>query len=573
MHVPIRVLNVLGIPLKMRTRRKLRELLHKCRKTADTQERVLQKILALNAPSRFSRERGLSPRMSVAEYRRAMPIGTYDQFAPYINELREGRFDALLGPHNRLLMFALSSGTTSESKFIPITRRFIDDYRRGWAMWGIRAVDEHPGLDRGHILQFTSSENRFQTPAGTPCGNISGLVTAMQNRLVRLLYTLPREIASVAHPDAKYYLVARLAAADPIIRWITTANPATLVQISRVFARHAESIIRDIRNGAAVSPFPVSDEESRRLHPYYSRPNPQRAKQLDAIAERTGRLRPADIWPELMLLSVWTGGSAGAYLGQVREQYGDIPIRDHGLHASEGRMTIPLADGTPAGLLDIASHFFEFIPEEEIDSPQPTVLLAHELEAGRNYFILLTTPSGLYRYDIHDVVRCVGFRDACPMLEFLHKGASISSITGEKIAESQVVSACRTASEALGHPLPQFSLAAKWGDPPGYELMIEHSDVSRGGDWNAFVHRVDGELQQLNCEYEEKRRTSRLSPISLQILPDGAWSSLSRERTQRAGASIEQYKHPCLIPDLKFLPRFLGHLAEQTSAESTRVGG
>src|SRR5690606_8640302 len=99
--------------------------------------------------------------------------------------------------------------------------------------------------------------------------------------------------------------------------------------------------------------------------------------------------------------------------------------RDHGLHASEGRMTIPLQDGTPDGLLDIESHFFEFIPESEAASSQPTVLQAHELVPGESYFILLTTASGLYRYDIRDVVQCTGYLHTTPLLRFLHKGAHI----------------------------------------------------------------------------------------------------------------------------------------------------
>ena len=56
----------------------------------------------------------------------------------------------------------------------------------------------------------------------------------------------------------------------------------------------------------------------------------------------------------------------GAYLRQYPRYFGDLPVRDVGLIASEGRMTIPLADGTPAGVLDVTSHYFEFIPEEEM---------------------------------------------------------------------------------------------------------------------------------------------------------------------------------------------------------------
>src|SRR6266581_8433715 len=104
-------------------------------------------------------------------------------------------------------------------------------------------------------------------------------------------------------------------------------------------------------------------------------------------------------------------------------------------------MTIPITDATPAGVLDVTSHYFEFIPEAEGDSPQPTVLAAHELQAGANYFIVPTTAFGLYRYHIHDVVRVTGFHNQTPLVEFLSKGAHFANITGEKLSEYHVAGA------------------------------------------------------------------------------------------------------------------------------------
>ena len=69
-----------------------------------------------------------------------------------------------------------------------------------------------------------------------------------------------------------------------------------------------------------------------------------------------------------------TLSSVGPYLRQLTRSYGETYVRDLGLVASEGRMTIPLKDSTPAGVLDITTHYFEFIPESEGDSPRPTVL-------------------------------------------------------------------------------------------------------------------------------------------------------------------------------------------------------
>src|SRR3954453_17758789 len=112
-------------------------------------------------------------------------------------------------------------------------------------------------------------------------------------------------------------------------------------------------------------------------------------------------------------------------------------------------MTIPMADGSPSGVLDVTSHVFDVIPEEEGTSTDPTVLAAHELQEGRTYYILLTTAYGLYRYNIYDVVRCTGFHNQTPLVEFLSKGAHFANITGEKVSEYQVTAAMADVLRAM----------------------------------------------------------------------------------------------------------------------------
>ncbi len=235
-------------------------------------------------------------------------------------------------------------------------------------------------------------------------------------------------------------------------------------------------------------------------------------------------------------------------------------------------MTIPLRDGVSDGLLDVHTHFFEFIPESEYGRDDPVVLEAHELEEGRAYYVLLTTSSGLCRYDISDVVRCTGFFGTTPRLEFLHKGAHISSLTGEKISESQVVTAIRDAAATLGIHIEQYTVAPEWGTPPRYLLLTERGATTSGptapdaAKSVALAIRVDRRLQELNCEYREKRETGRLASLEARTIPVGSWKRLCEERTTRVGGSVEQYKHPCLVPDVRFVERY--DSPERGTAES-----
>ncbi len=545
-----------GYFFRARVRRESRRFLLATQDCQQTQRETLQRLLALNAASRFSQEHGLTATLTPQEFRSRLPICDFEYFRPYIERLKVGDTQALLGPENRLLMFTLSSGTTSDSKFIPVTTQFLNDYRRGWQIWGVHTYDARPGLNHKNILQVTSDYSRYQTPAGTPCGNISGLAVAMQRPVVRFLYTIPFVVSKIENPLAKYYMILRLALADDNVGLITTANPSTVMQLATLADAEKESLIRDIADGTLSERFAISQEVRQALHRRLKRRRPKRARQLEAIVAECGTLRLDKVWPRLEQLAIWMGGSCGAYLPTVRQQFGDrIPIRDHGLSASEGRMTIPFDDESSDGVLEVSTHYFEFVPEAEHGSANPTILEAHELMPDHNYFILLTTSSGLYRYDICDVVRCTGFVGTTPVLRFLHKGAHISNLTGEKVSESQVVDAVRHALDSNRHRVSFFTLTPVWGEPPHYQLLLEAGDVPTSELAERLASATDSKLQELNCEYQEKRSTGRLGPLQVTRLQPGTWRRFAEQRQSRLGGSVEQYKHPCLMPDLEAVTR------------------
>jgi hypothetical protein len=530
------------------------------RATADCrqqQQLVLRRLLALNEDSRFSREHGLDRVRSVADFRRRMGVRNYEYFRPWIEELKQGDFQALLGAHNGLLMFSLTSGTTSESKFIPITRPFLDDYRRGWQVWGLRTFDDHWGVFTRKITQITSDFDRFRTPGGTPCGNISGLAATMQRPVVQTMYNVPAIVSRIPDAEAKYYTALRLAVADVRTSMVTTANPSTLIHLARMAEDLSDTLIRDIADGTLSAQYEIPAGIRRRLAWRIGRRDRRRARWLERLREKTGRFYPSDYWPELRVVAVWMGGSAAAYLPRLRQYYEGVPIRDHGLSASEGRMTIPFTDERSEGVLDVTTHFFEFIPENEYGSDSPQTLEAHELEQGRCYYILLTTASGLYRYDICDVVRCTGSHGTTPVLEFLHKGAHIANLTGEKLSESQVVSAVCRCAERMHLRLGNFTVSPAWGDPPRYQLLIEETELRTPREGQRLGQTVDRRLQELNCEYREKRQSGRLAAMEWRPVPPGTWKRVASERLRRLGGSLEQYKHPCLVPELDFATRIL----------------
>jgi len=548
--------SILGRPLRARLARSRRRFLKRAAASCQAmQQQVLQDLLQLNADSAFARDFGLRPGITIQQLRRQVPISDYELYRPYVDRMRQGDTSALLGRRNRLLMFAMTSGTTSSSKYIPVTSRFLADYRAGWQMWGIELYRTVPGLPDLHVVQIASSHCRSLTPGGTPCGNISGLVASMQNPLVRSLYTIPSAVAEVADADLKRRLILALAYGDPHVGMFVTANPSSLLQLFESVEKNPEQLLRDLHDGLGEQ-ITVPGAAGRRLKSAVG-PRASRSRQLQQLLRLYGHLTPRDVWPNLQVMACWTGGSASAYISRLREICQGITICDHGLHASEGRMTMPLAAETSAGLLEIGTHFFEFLPVDKADSADPQVLSAWELTPGREYYILLTTSSGFYRYNIRDVVRCTGFHGDAPLLEFLHKGAHISSITGEKISESQVVESVRAAQADSGLCTTQFTMTPEWLDQPGYTLYVDLRRQAESTQLERFASLVEQQLCSRNEEYREKRQTGRLSPIRMQPLPESAWQTLQQTRLRKSGGSAEQYKHPCLMPDPEFRHVFL----------------
>src|SRR5207237_3036785 len=81
---------------------------------------------------------------------------------------------------------------------------------------------------------------------------------------------------------------------------------------------------------------------------------------------------------------------------------------------------------------------------------------------------------------------------------------------------------------------------------------VENGDLADRVQGQQLADVLDKLLRDINCEYAGKRDSARLGPVRLELLPTGAWHTWAQERLARTGGTMEQYKHPCLIPDLGF---------------------
>jgi hypothetical protein len=387
-----------------------------------------------------------------------------------------------------------------------------------------------------------------------PVGALSGLLHRSLPAAVRRAQAVPYAAHLIVDADARAFVLLRLGLARAV-SVIGTPNATTLVRLAEVARRQADSLLRAIHDGTLGIPWPAFHEEpgldgqaARRALAARLEADPARARALGAAARARGALRLQDAWPELALIGCWLGGTAGHHTRRLGEDYGGVPLRDLGLVASEGRVTLPLADGTAAGPPALDAGFFEFIPEEAMETRDPPVLLAHELEVGRRYGVVLSGANGLYRYDLNDVVEVQGRHHRAPLLAFVRKGRDMTSITGEKLHVNHVRDAVRQAEDATRVEVWQYRLIPDV-DACRYDLLVEPGEAGLDAiGAEAFARAFDEGLGRVNVEYGAKRRTRRLGAPRLAVMRPG-WAERQCRAEFAQGRRDVQHKWRALVAD------------------------
>jgi hypothetical protein len=532
----------------------VKKLLNRAR--AAQRELLLSQIASCR-DTQFGRDHGFAGIRTRDDFARRVPVSRYDYFAPYINAVARGEFDALFPPTEQVLRFTITTGSTGIPKLNPVTTTWLKKYRLAWEYWGVKVLSDHPAQVGGKILQMAGTWNMGRTPCGLPISMVSALVARYQTPIVRKFYAIPDEVSDIRDPLARGYTMLRLTVAERV-GLIMLMNPGTLLKLAEIGNVHRDSLIRDIHDGTLTTAFDIPEDIRRQIAPRL-RPAPHKARTLSRIVEQTGAFLPRDYWTR-PIIGCWLGGTAGYQSRYLSDLFGDSPLRDLGLVSSEGRHTIPVENNTPAGVLAVNSNYYEFVPVAEIDDPSPTVLEAHELEEGQNYYLLMTTASGYYRFNIGDIVACRGYHGEAPLIEFLQKGDRCADLEGEKVTEHQFIQAASDAAADLGIRLGYITAVPlrPLGEPPCYVCIIERGDIPDAGLASDFLEAVDRKLSALNFLYSAKRREHVLGAPRLWRIPNGAWSAYVQAEVNRRGTGEVQYKHPALVTDPKLLESFAG---------------
>ena len=470
------------------------------------QRKVLARLIGKGRKTLWGWEHSFDKIDSYEDFAQLVPVNDYEDLKNYIDRMRHGEKDVLWPGQVR--WYAKSSGTTNDkSKFIPVTQDALRDthYQGGKdaVVWYLRNTPNSRLFDGKALILGGSHQPNFNLPHSL-VGDLSAILIENINPLVNLIRVPKKATALLSDFEVKRDRIAR------------------------------EAISQRVTNLSGVPSWMLSV--------------------LTRVLEVSGKEHINEVWPDLEVF--WHGGVA---FTPYREQYRRI-ITNPDMHymetynASEGFFGLQDDPQDKAmSLMVDYGVFYEFIPMDELGTTDASHLPLWEVETGRNYAMIITTSSGLWRYMIGDMVR---FTSTNPY-KFVITGRTKSFINafGEELIVDNAEQGLEIACRETGAEVREYTAAPVFMDEHGHcrhQWVIEFS--KEPADLEQFATRLDLALQTLNSDYEAKRyKDITLQRLEIIVARPNLFNDWLRSQGKLGG----QHKVPRLSNDRKIIEEIM----------------
>lgn len=479
------------------------------RNPGKVQEKVLLRILKRNKDTVYGKRYNFAKIKSINDFQKNVPLSDYDDLLPLIERLKNAEQNILT--KDKVIYFATTSGTTKSVKLIPVTSLRAKLFRRELALWSFFMLSKYKKILKGKTLYFAGPYLEFYTSKGIPCGSISGYLAYKTPWFLKKKLVVNPEIYNIMDFNDKTRKIA-LAALQSNITQIGFASPIEAILFFDYISKNKSSLISEIRKKG----------------------NKKKAEELKNLAV----FNPAEIWPNLFLINCIKSKTNQLYLDTLKEKVGNknIIIRDPGIYSSEGRISLCFEDEGIAGIITANEYFFEFI-EQKNGKSVGKPLTADKVKKGKEYLVIITTPEGLYRYDMGDIVKIAGFRGKLPLIEFVNRNNYLN-IAGELAHENILIECMERAMKKSGIQLRSFTFIPliSPSKKPRYEILAEPIEIISKSEGKRFLKIIDQSLQENISDYRQMRNEfGRMDFPRLTILTKGSYDEFDRKRVSGSG--------------------------------------
>lgn len=464
------------------------------------QERLLRALLSRAAHTEWGRRldfaRIASAEDVVAAYQEHVPLHTYDDLGADVQRMRAGEGDIVWPGSVR--HYAVSGGTTSTGRIIPVSQ---DTLRKNWR-FGVTAVLGYLGRARnfrymgGKHLSLPGRIEEDPAFPGTLIGEVSGLqYDYVPGYFKVLLQAVPDRLMYLPHWEKKLRSIVDHTV-DMDIRSVTMAPTWAYPLFQMLLARHREK-------------------------------------------HNSGAACVGDVWPNLQLFIA--GGVALSSYRAIIERMIGLPGMDflETYGASEGFFAHQDDLSDPAMRLRLDSGvFYEFIPMSELGASAPRRETVATVEPGVRYAMAVTTCSGLWAYQIGDVVRFT--ETVPPRLVVAGRTAEVIDRYGESVFGEEAATAIENACRATGAHVLHFHVApgvATVERLPSLQWLIEFAAPPQSVQEFATV--LDRHLRTVNRHYQIRREAHAFCRPDIINLPRGAFYAWLNSGGRRVGGQTK----------------------------------
>jgi hypothetical protein len=462
----------------------------------EDQENILKSLLKTGSKTVFGREHHLEAVKTYDEFKTAVPIRDYEQFKPYIDQVKEGKHNVLW--KGQPIYFAKTSGTTSGVKYIPISKESISNHINTArnALLCYMSETGNSAFADGKMI-FLSGSPELERIAGIPTGRLSGIVN----------HHIPHYLRTNQLPSYE---------TNCIEEWETKLDKIV-----------EETIHQNMTLISGIPPW---------MQMYFDRLTAVSGKQIK------------DLFPNFSVL-VHGGVNFEPYRDRLLDSIGKPIDTIETYPASEGFFAFQDSRQEEGLLLNTNSGiFFEFIPAAEIFNDHPTRISLKDVQAGVNYALIVNNNAGLWGYNIGDTVRFVSTNPYRIVVTGRIK--HFISAFGEHVIGEEVEYSLMKAAKEEGVQINEFTVAPfimRQGEGKSFHqwfVEFEH----RPADILAFAQKVDINLRSKNIYYDDLISGNILQPLQIHPVKKNGFINYMKSIGKLGG----QNKVPRLSNDRSF---------------------
>ena len=594
-------------------------------KIRQTQVKILLEILKTNKNTEYLKTFETESQILNAEnekeliekFQNKIPIVNYEDIKEFVEREKSGESNVLLS--DKIKLFELTSGSTSDVKYIPYTEKFLKSYMNGVFAWIYNLYQNNKRLFLGSSYWSVSPilKREAVTSGGIRVGieDDTSYFDKISAFFLNKLFTVPKEIKNTQNMEDFLLITAVFLLLSEHLTMISVWSPSFLMILLDFIEKNHKVICQIVKsedlgteffadkNLGNKKYFQIIKKKYRKLWKknrskflinYFEKYKKnilskndktqnleitEKNNENEIMAENKNLETKSGnkivenfvdysvIWEKLSLVSCWADSDSYEIFIKLKEKLNfdkknmNLKFQGKGLMSTECIVSFPLENVKNGSVAAYNSFFYEFIQvsDDKLENRSPKLL--DELELGERYCVVVTTNAGLYRYNTNDIVEVTGFYHKIPIVKFVGRINNFSDIVGEKLKNSFVEKQVLTTLEENNIKGEFLLFAPVKNETEGifYTLFLEIKKDGRKFNWKQIENEINSSLCKA-FHYEYAYKLGQLGKVRVFLIEKDGLKTYTAEKSKKQ--KIGDIKYRMLDKNFGWENKFAGGFGE-----------